>query len=179
MKFRHFFILSLSILIGYRLTYYFEDYSILKPMLLFIGNGLFIIAFSINLILDYQDFKSLKSKFAFSSTLLGIILYMVLVSFYEYKKQPLKKFNKMAFTYKSAINGTTINLKKDGTFVVDDFSNMGGVYYYGDYIQKDSLLYLKNFNKVGFPISEFYFNKQDSVIYEIKNKTINYTKKYK
>lgn len=154
---------------------YFPIYSIIILPFIYIS---FFAIFTVNFIKDFKAFQKSKRLMSFSATFLGLISLGLLYLFYLNLDYNLNKESVLTFEFSSNINGTRIDLKKDKTCVIYDYSDISGRYYYGNYTIIDSIIETTNIKKDEYSCDKFYFSKKDSVLYPLKGKEIDFSQKF-
>lgn len=176
---KHLLIIILALYFGYNLRIcYLEDFPIYNLIILTSIYIFFFTVFTANFITDFKAFQKTKKLLCFSATFLGLFSMGSLSLFYLNLDHNLNKESLLTYECINNANGTKIDLKKDRTCIIYDYSDVEGHYYYGNYTILDSIIVTTNIKKNDFVYDKFYFSKKDSVLYPFKGEKIDFSQKF-
>lgn len=178
MNLRNFSISFLFLTLLYSIHQLFNECTILTYVqILFLGI-FFYTVLSVCLYQETKLFIKTKKITAFQTSLLTILYVFCLYTYYTNKKNTFNTQSLFIFYKYNDINGTKIDLKINGKYIIEDFSNFGNTFYYGHYKFNDSIVSLHGLNEKKFPYNRFYYSDKEKCFYPIKKSEIEYQNKY-
>lgn len=127
---------------------------------------LYLLLLVINIVWSFNKYKRKKKHIVFFPVFIGILMLSFVLII---KKDIYNEFNKPTLVkayYDGDYNGVSIDFKKDGTYIIDDFLIGFNHYEYGYYrIERDTILL--DYNETG--LRQLIFKKKGADIFLTQN----------
>ena len=124
---------------------YEEEFIFDFEILFFIG-VLFIVFFIITIYKGIKNFRIANRPFELLPIFLGLIFVFVVLGILDKNERIDSSPIVLRANYDGDINGFSLEFRKDGTYKFCNYSVLGGKYFRGKYLMKDSIITLDRNN---------------------------------
>ena len=138
----------LGLLFFYRLYLSYRELLIKDIIILFTIGILSLVFFLWTIRLDIREYKTTRLKNNFISTLIGFIMILINIGYYQYQNIKFKSPTLIKASNDGILGIYSLDLKVNGEFIItnSDFLNASYTHFYGTYSIIDSIITLDKSN---------------------------------